>query len=309
MESGGPEWIQVNCPLCGSPDSRLRYPASKGKGEAMTAERFRCTSTSLSRHGDIVQCNRCRLLFSNPQLHPGQVLDIYRAVEDPLYQEEAAARERTFARSLLQLHDLAKPPGRLLDVGCYTGVFMKTAAAAGWKVTGVELSAWAAAIAQKESLGPVHASALEDAGLEAASFDVITLWDVLEHLSRPVAMLENVRRLLKPGGIVAVSTHRVDSFAARILGGRYPFFMDMHLVHFSKPSLERMLVACGFEVLACRRHERVLRLGYFLDRLEARARFLPLRKLFAWLARRRFLRERFIAIGFLGLANVFARKI
>jgi 2-polyprenyl-3-methyl-5-hydroxy-6-metoxy-1,4-benzoquinol methylase len=308
MENNGPEWVRVSCPLCGSPDSRLRYPASEEKGESITAERFRCTSTSLSRHGDIVQCNRCHLVFSNPQLQPERVLDIYRAVEDPLYREESSARERTFARSLLQLQDLAKPPGRLLDVGCYTGVFMKVAATAGWKVTGVELSAWAAAIALREGHGQVHASALEDAGLEAASFDVITLWDVLEHLGRPAAMLENVRRLLKPGGIVAVSTHRVDSLAARLLGGRYPFFMDMHLVHFSRSTLERMLRACGFEVLACRRHVRVLRLGYFLDRLEARARFWPLRKLFAWLARRRFLRERFIAIGFLGLANVFARK-
>ena len=308
MGNNGPAWVRVSCPLCGSPDSRLRFPASRGKREAMSAERFRCTSTSLSRHGDIVQCNRCRLIFSNPQLQPDQVLDLYRAVEDPLYLEETMARERTFVRSLFQLHDLAKPPGRLLDVGCYTGVFMKTAAAAGWKVTGVELSAWAAAIAQREGHGQVHASALDGAGLEAASFDVITLWDVLEHLSLPAAMLENVRRLLKPGGIVAISTHRVDSLAARLLGGRYPFFMDMHLVHFSKATLERMLRDCGFEVLAWRRHVRVLRLGYFLDRLERRARFQPLRKTVGWLARRRFWRERFIAIGFLGLANVFARK-
>jgi 2-polyprenyl-3-methyl-5-hydroxy-6-metoxy-1,4-benzoquinol methylase len=308
MENGVSAWVRVNCPFCGSPDSRLRYPASKGKEETVNAEHFRCTSTALSRHGDIVQCNRCRLVFSNPQLQQGQILDIYRAVEDPLYQEETAAREQTFARSLLQLHAFAKPPGRLLDVGCYTGVFMKTAAAAGWKVTGVELSAWAAAIAQREGHGQVHASALEDAGLETASFDVVTLWDVLEHLSRPAAMLENVRRLLKPGGVVAVSTHRVDSLAARLLGGRYPFFMDMHLVHFSRATLERMLAACGFEPLACRRHVRVLRLGYFLDRLEVRTRFSPMRKTVGWLARRKFLRERFISIGLLGLANVFARK-
>ncbi|MCX6557946.1 MAG: hypothetical protein NTW95_11025 [Candidatus Aminicenantes bacterium] len=131
MEKGGSAWVRVNCPFCGSPDSRLRYPASKGKEEIVSTEHFRCTSTALSRHGNIVQCSRCRLVFSNPQLQQGEVLDIYRAVEDPLYLEEATARERTFARSLLQLHAYAKPPGRLLDVGCYTGVFMKTAAAAG----------------------------------------------------------------------------------------------------------------------------------------------------------------------------------
>jgi SAM-dependent methyltransferase len=248
------------------------------------------------------------MLFSNPQLDAKQVLDIYCAVEDPLYQEEASARELTFARSLRQLQRLAAPPGKLLDVGCYTGVFMKLAALKGWTVTGVELSAWAAAIARQNGHGEVHSLALDEAGLEPASFDVITLWDVIEHLSHPAGMLKNVNGLLKPGGIIAVSTHMADSFAARLLGSRYPFFMDMHLVHFSRPTLHRMLSQCGFEVLAYKRHIRILRLGYFLDKLEPRARSPILKKTYRWLARRKSLRKRFIAIGCLGLANVFARK-
>jgi SAM-dependent methyltransferase len=308
MENKGPLYISVDCPLCGSRDFRLRYPANREVRETMAEESFRCTSPFLSRHGDIVQCNRCHLFFSNPQLDPEQVLGIYRLVEDPLYQEEAAAREQTFAGSLCQLQRLAAPPGKLLDVGCYTGVFMKLAAAKGWTVTGVELSAWASAIARQDGYGRVHSLALEEAGLDPESFDVITLWDVIEHLSHPAAMLKNVHGLLKPGGIVAVSTHLVDSLAARLLGSRYPFFMDMHLVHFSRPTLKRMLSDCGFEVLACRRHLRVLGLGYFLDRLEKRARPLALKKTCLWLSRRKFLRRRFITIGSLGLANVFARK-
>jgi 2-polyprenyl-3-methyl-5-hydroxy-6-metoxy-1,4-benzoquinol methylase len=309
MENEGLLCSSVDCPLCGSPDFSLRYPANKGDRETVTAEHFRCTSSSLSRHGDIVQCNRCHLLFSNPQLDPMQVLDIYRAVEDPLYQEQAAAREKTFARSLRQLQRLSAPPGKLLDVGCYTGMFMKLAALEGWTVTGVELSAWAATIARQGGYGQVHSLALDAACLEPASFDVITLWDVIEHLSHPVAMLKNVHSLLKPGGIIAVSTHMVDSFAARLLGSRYPFFMDMHLVHFSRPTLSRLLAECGFEILAYRRHIRVLKLGYFLDKLEKRAQSLVLQEIYRWLSRRKLLRKRFIGIGSLGLANVFARKV
>jgi len=308
MENDGSAWVRVNCPLCASPDSSLRYPASKGAVATQTADTFRCTAPYLSRHGDIVRCDRCHLLFSNPQLPPERVLAIYRAVEDPIYLEEETARERTFARSLHQLHRLAAPPGRLLDVGCYTGVFMKLAAREGWDVTGVELSVWAAAIARQSGGGPVFSRPLEESGLEAQSFDVISLWDVIEHLSHPAAMLKNVHRLLKTGGIVAVSTHRMDSPAARLLGRRYPFLMDMHLVHFSRPTLNRMLQECGFEVLAWRRHVRVLRLGYFLDKLEKGTRLAPVKKFFGWLSRRKFLRRRFISVGSLGLANVFARK-
>jgi SAM-dependent methyltransferase len=308
MKKNGSAGILVNCPLCGSPDFSLRYPASKEAREAITSEHFRCTSTYLSRHGDIVRCNRCHLLFSNPQLEPGRVLDIYRAVEDPLYREEEEARERTFARSLRQLRELTAPPGELLDVGCYTGVFMKLAARESWTVTGVELSAWAAAIARRNGHGQVLSRPLEDSGLEPEIFSVVTLWDVIEHLSHPAAMLKNVHGLLKPGGIIVISTHLVDSFAARLLGSRYPFFMDMHLVHFTKPTLNRLLSDCGFEVVAYRRHHRVLRLGYFLDRLEKRARSSFMKKAYHWLSRQKSLRKRFIVIGFIGLANVFARK-
>ena len=308
MGNDGPAWVRVNCPLCGSPDSSLRYPASNGAAATLTADTFRCTAPHLSRHGDIVCCDRCHLLFSNPQLAPERMLAIYQAVEDPVYLEEEAARERTFARSLRQLHRLTAPPGRLLDVGCYTGVFMKLAAREGWDVTGVELSAWAAAFARRSGGGPVLSRPLEESGLEDRSFDVISLWDVIEHLNRPAFMLKNVHRLLKSGGIVAISTHRMDSPAARLLGRRYPFLMDMHLVHFSRPTLKRMLQECGFEVLAWRRHVRVLRLGYFLDKLEKGARSALLKKILGWLSRRKFLRRRFISVGSLGLANVFARK-
>ncbi len=309
MKNEALAYISVNCPLCGSPDFSLRYPASKGVRETMTAEHFRCTSSYLSRHGDIVQCNRCHLIFSNPQLDPKQVLEIYRAVEDPLYLEEQAARERTFTRSLRQLQHVAAPPGRLLDVGCYTGVFMKLAARSGWSVSGVELSAWAAAIANHGGYGQVYCKTLETCALEPISFNVVSLWDVIEHLSHPAALLKDIHGLLKPGGIVAISTHLVDSLAARLLGSRYPFFMDMHVVHFSKPTLNRLLNECGFEVLVWRRHVRVLRLGYFLDKLEKRVRLAPLKSTLHWLGRRKPLRRLFITVGSLGLANVFARKI
>jgi 2-polyprenyl-3-methyl-5-hydroxy-6-metoxy-1,4-benzoquinol methylase len=88
----------------------------------------------------------------------------------------------------------------MLDVGCYTGVFMKVAAAGGWDVEGVELSSWAAGIARESGFEKVYEKPLEQLALPGEGFDVITLWDVMEHLSHPAEMLKNVFRLLKPGG-------------------------------------------------------------------------------------------------------------
>ena len=186
----------------------------------MTAERFRCTSPYLSRHGDIVRCDRCQLLFSNPAV--ATRTRCWRSIAPsriPFTLRKKRRRERTFARSLLQLHRLAAPPGRLLDVGCYTGVFMKTGRPGGLERDrrGIERLGGGHRPPGGRRTG-VHPGHWRTPGWRPASFDVISLWDVIEHLSHPAAMLKNVHRLLKPGGIVAVSTHRVDSPAARLAG-------------------------------------------------------------------------------------------
>lgn len=304
----------VNCPLCGADDYRLRYPAtlseatSQASSGEMNAHHYCCTCHDLSQHGDIVRCRQCGMVYNNPQPNPEALLQIYKKVEDPLYLEESEARERTFKCSLDQLHRFIRPPGRLLDVGCYTGVFMKTAAAEGWEVEGIELSSWAADIARKTGGGTVYETPLEQLSIPNERFDLITLWDVIEHLSHPSDMIKNVNRLLKPGGVVAFSTHMVDSLAVRLMGKRYPFFMEMHVAHFSKATAGRMLEAQGFDLLKIKAHPRILRAGYFLEKLYHKVKIQPFHRLIKWMAGKKRISDRFIRVGLLGLVNIFARK-
>ncbi|MCP4157473.1 MAG: class I SAM-dependent methyltransferase [bacterium] len=246
------------------------------------------------------------MVFNNPQPDPGELLDTYKEVEDPLYLEETKARERTFKHSLKQLHRYTGAPGKLLDVGCYTGAFMEVAKAGGWEVSGLELSTWAAGIARGLQLGEVYEVPLDSLPVEPASFDVLSFWDVMEHLSEPKAFLRDAAGMLKEGGVLAFSTHMVDSMAVRVMGTRYPFFMDMHIVHFSRATIKRILEAEGFELLRILPHRRVLRFGYFLEKLEAK---VPVgRSLIRWMAGKPWIADRFIRIGFLGLVNIYARK-
>ncbi|MCP4220965.1 MAG: class I SAM-dependent methyltransferase [bacterium] len=246
------------------------------------------------------------MLYNNPQPAAKAIIEVYKEVEDPLYLEEAKARGHTFKRSLEQLHGFVTPPGKLLDVGCYTGAFMESAHAGGWDVSGVELSSWAAGIAGKLELGPVYNNPLAEVPVEPGSFDVITLWDVIEHLTHPASVMQDVSRLLKPGGILAFSTHMVDSWAVRLLGKRYPFFMDMHLIHFSRATVRRLLQEQGYETMEIMTHRRILKTGYFMEKLAGK---MPVGKgLVRSLAGKPFLADRFIGIGCLGLVNIFARK-
>jgi 2-polyprenyl-3-methyl-5-hydroxy-6-metoxy-1,4-benzoquinol methylase len=310
---GPPQKLFIKCPLCGADDYRVRYPSTIPDGlsfssEEVTPEQYRCTSHDLSQHGDIVQCRQCGMVYNNPQPNPDTLLQIYKEVEDPAYLEETEARERTFKRSIDQLHQFLQPPGKLLDIGCYTGVFMETAAAEGWQVQGVALSSWAVNIARKSGVGTVYETPLHQLPLPKESFDVITLWDVIEHLTHPKDMLKNVNHLLKPGGVLAFSTHMVDSLAVRLMGKRYPFFMEMHVVHFSRATTAQMLADQGFELLKIRPHPRILRTGYFLEKLSHKIKIQPVHSLLKWLAGKQRISNRFIRIGLLGLVNIFARK-
>ncbi|MBP9502169.1 MAG: class I SAM-dependent methyltransferase [Candidatus Promineofilum sp.] len=259
--------IKVNCNLCGRDDYHVRFPATT-EGDALRVDAFRCTHSGYGHHAQIVECNNCGLVYANPRWPSDMVLDAYTAVEDETYVEERMGRELTFRHHLRDMERIiGAAEGRsLLDVGAYIGVFVEVANAAGWQAQGVEPSQWAAAEARRRGLD-VHVGTLASTRLPAESFDVVTLWDVIEHLADPAAELERVRRLLRPGGWLMVHTMDIDAPIARLMGRRWPWLMDMHLYFFSGRTLSRMLVDHGYEVVWQGAQGRYLRLGYLASRL------------------------------------------
>ena len=257
----------VACNLCGSNQTRLRFPSTVDDDVLPTAvEAFRCTSPGYGRHHTIVQCKNCGLVYTNPRIDGSQILDSYQAVEDPLYLEERDGRVLTFERHLRPLEKLQSPPGKLLDVGAYTGVFVEIAAQHGWEAWGVEPSHWAVEQACAQGLHMIEGT-LATSGLANASIDVVTMWDVIEHLTDPLAEVQQAYRLLKPGGLLVVHTMDIDSLFARVMGGRWPWLMEMHVYYFSQHTLPAMLAKAGFQVLRSEAQGRYLRLGYFATRI------------------------------------------
>jgi 2-polyprenyl-3-methyl-5-hydroxy-6-metoxy-1,4-benzoquinol methylase len=249
------------------------------------------------------------MLFNHPLPEPESLRRIYRDVHDPTYLVESRAREETYRRTMRQLHAHAEPPGALLDIGCYTGVFLAMASAAGWTTQGLELSSWAAEIARGLEIGEIHETPVEDLTVDPGSFRVVTLWDVVEHLPNPAEVFQAVHRCLEPGGVVGFSTHMVDSTAARLMGTRYPFFMDMHVVHFSRSTLRRLLDQVGFEILDIEPHLRILRVSYLLEKIRHSTPTRAARSVLERIGKLPIASNRTIAIGGTGLVNVFARKV
>ena len=297
----------VNCDLCGSDRYKVRFPSTLGEETPEDLSAFRCTSSGYGQHHTIVECLECGLVYANPRYDSGEMLARYEAVEDPLYVEEREGRVLTFQRHLRPLEEII-PPGdgrRLLDVGCHIGVFVEIAAKHGWDAWGVEPSQWAAHQARQAGLRVVEGT-MGSAGFAVESFDVITMWDVIEHLERPLAEVRQAHRLLKPGGLLVAHTMDLDSLFARLMGERWPWLMEMHIYYFSRRTLTTLMEKAGLETLTVKPQGRYLRLGYLATRIGAFSR--PLGRSLGWFFNRLGLDEHAIPINLGDLVTIYARK-
>ncbi len=153
-----------------------------------------------------------------------------------------------FARERIRIvQSAAPPPARLLDVGSGRGRFLTAAIRAGYDASGIEPAPDRAAESGARGV-PVRTSAIETAGVGAASLDVVTLWHVLEHTEDPRAALVQIRSWLRPGALVIVAVPNLSSVQAH-LGGMRWFHLDVprHRTHFTRDGLLRLLRSCDLE--------------------------------------------------------------
>lgn len=297
----------VICNLCGQDDWKLRFPATLDDANTLDVRAFRCTNAGYGHHPQIVECNHCGYVYANPRPDTDQLLSAYTAVEDETYLQEREGRELTFEKHLASLEKIIGSANgrRLLDVGAYIGVFVEIAQKAGWEACGVEPSEWAVGVAQKHGL-PVIQGTQDAPELAGQTFDVVTMWDVIEHVDDPAGEIQKAYNLLKPGGTLVLHTMDIDSLTARLMGKRWPWLMDMHIHYFSQATLAQMLQQKGFTILHSGAHGRYLRLGYVATRVGGLNQALG--HMIMWLVNSFNLSEVAIPINFGDLFTVYARK-
>lgn len=207
----------------------------------------------------IVQCNRCTLVRSNRSRKTlWQYIQEYGAnyfhatryrggYQD--YGAEALSHERTFERRLLDAQRRLGRVGTLLDLGCAFGHLGQVARRLGWRTFGTDISVYAATRAYRQG----ELAFLSDVSrpcVRANFFDLICLYDVIEHLPDPVIALRRLRPLLKPDGLLHISTPDVESLSARLMGPLwYHYKPTEHIWYFSPRTLCEALTQAGFEVV------------------------------------------------------------
>jgi len=238
-----------------------------GRADSISGEHVRISDSSYGRALPFVQCRECGYAFSWPTPDSADLVCAYRGMSDELYAEE----ERCRAQSMMRAFHLATRgldgPGKALDVGAATGILTRAAGAEGWQVTGVEPSTWAVREARQRHGTQLFEGTLEELDAEVRSFDVVTLIDVIEHVTDPRALVRQARGRLRPGGRLLVVTPDVRSRPARMLGRRWWHVRTAHVCLFSRRALLALLEQEGFAVTAVRRYAWTFSLGYWISRL------------------------------------------
>lgn len=211
----------------------------------------------------MVRCPRCGLMYINPRPPQDEMRRYYSGTYAPHAKKPKLARRRSgLARNLVRLwyrsSDLrtrlkkdAFPglPGRMLDVGCGAGAFMYRLKELGWETHGVETDSSASEAARKLGLD-VRTATLEQAGYPEEHFDIVTAIHVLEHIHSPISFMEEMWRVLRPGGLLYIEVPNLRSFNFRIFGRNW-FHLDAprHLCSYWQRPLMRLLRATGFRVM------------------------------------------------------------
>lgn len=241
------------CNLCNSKDVALRYNLDTLK---------------------IYKCRKCGLVFTSQQslqekpreiyskdyfteLHPNFFGDCSVDYKTKLGKSPKLKR---FEQALVMINKY-KNGGKLLDLGCATGVFLDMAEANGFEVFGIDISDYAAGYARKNFNIPVETGTLSSTKHRNSSFDVITLHDCIEHVPDPTRDLRKAHALLKKEGILFVHTINEDSLMCWLADILYYGSFKLikkpvrmihpihHITHFSEKTLRIMLENCGFKVV------------------------------------------------------------
>jgi SAM-dependent methyltransferase len=218
------------------------------------------------------------------------------------------ANHRANARARLKMLDRYISPGRLLDVGAAAGFFVVEARLRGWDACGVELAPDMAAYGRDELRLDVRTSTFADVQLEPQSLDALTMWDYIEHSVDPAADLRRAAALVRPGGVLALSTGDIGSLAARLSGSRWHLLTPRHHnFFFTTGVLERALSDSGFEVVEAAHRSSLYSLRYLAHKLRTLADVSIVRRIGDDVRRHGF-GQRTIPVNLFDIITVIARR-
>ncbi|MBF0508463.1 MAG: glycosyltransferase [Deltaproteobacteria bacterium] len=248
-------WEEAACPICGRPPDSL-WRVVKGFS--------------------IMRCRDCRLAFVSPRPSEAALTRFYSqgyftsdSENNVGYQNYGAMEPelvKTFQRRLREIQGFIRG-GRLLDVGCGYGYFLQAAQPIFSECRGLDVAPEACEQVRRRGF-PAFCGELDEAPFENEQFDLVAMSDLFEHIYRPQDFLDQVKRVLKPDGLLYLTTPNMAGLLARVSGRRWVSFkLPEHVVYYTPASISKILSLAGFEVLSITRAGQYCRLDFILKRI------------------------------------------
>ncbi|MFH1562155.1 MAG: class I SAM-dependent methyltransferase [Nitrospirota bacterium] len=287
-----------SCNLCGGED--IKFLWEKGGSP---------------RYGyKILQCQNCELVFIDTILDDEEFYskDFFVGGDQLTasytdYVQDREILKPELKRRLTRIKEFVRggSGGRLLDVGCALGFFLDEARN-DFDTYGVEISKFAAEYSSEKLGLQVTTGRFLDIEFESESFDCITFWDVIEHLPDPTLNLKKAYNLLKPNGLLVLSTGDIGSFVAKLMGKHWHLLLPpQHIYYFSQETIKKILEKTGFEVVKIKYWGKSMTLTHFFRRLS----FLLKNRLLYQLIELTPMSKMRLELNLFDIMTVFARKL
>jgi hypothetical protein len=227
------------------------------------------SSSNIRLHSELVKCRRCELVFVSSRNRQTELSEAYAEAVDLVHSEDASNRIASFSRAMSRLARRVKDLGTrgvLVDIGCASGEFPYAASQFGFDVIAYEPSRHLSSLGRERYNLDIRSGIFRTTDFQPGSVNVVTLWDVLEHLESPSLMLQDVHEVLKERGLLILNLPMIDTLSCRLLRYRWPFFLEVHLFYFTRSTIRNLLELHGFKVLHVQPYSQTLSSRYLVRR-------------------------------------------
>ena len=251
--------MEAPCPICDKHHYKILIRAKQEINDPIklygAASGVRGTQT-------LVKCLNCNMIFESPRFSEEVILKGYRAAEDMGHDSQYALRVNSFFKALMKMAPcLPRKGATVLDIGSAGGAFLEAAKLFGYNPIGLEPSAYLATRASGRGFD-VRQNTIHTSTFEKEQFDMICLWDVLEHLVNPKRDLEIISQYLKPNGILLINFPDIGTFMARLTGRHFWWIISVHLHHFTKKTISKLFHETGYMPIKFFPYRQRLEFGY-----------------------------------------------
>lgn len=257
----------VACPVCHSQLTNLSYSANKKK--IITANNGLKASGGVRGGRDIYKCFECEVYFCHPLPTQDKLLVEYDSSDDQAFISQNEFRYNTFRlhfQRILSELGLNFKDLYITDIGAASGIFLKVANDLGIESCGYEANKWLVQYGRTEYNVNIYQGSIENFTPSVDKLDVVSLWDVLEHLSDPYTELKLLSSRLKSKSLIIISLPSTDSKNFKLLKWQWPMHLNVHLYYFNRKSLDRLFSSCGFRMIYNAKYGQRLSLGYLIYR-------------------------------------------